>query len=289
VVIDVRDSAGGPASPWAARLSAPGSPICTPDWLGLREPADHAARAVDLAVELDAHLGLRGGNGREIVVRDLGCGSGSMGRWLAPRLHATQHWFVHDRDADLALQAALTVPAPATPVVGDLDAIEPASAPADLVVCSALLDLLRAPDVARLARIITTAGAPALLTLTVTGEVAIDPPDPLDAEIAAAFDAHQRRDSRLGPDAADVTADALTVLGRTVRRRPSPWHLGPSDGALVEEWLRGRLDAACEHEPSLRPHAGPYLERRLDAVAGGALRAEVGHTDLLALPDGAAA
>ena len=29
---------------WDARLSTPGSPVCTPDWLALREPADAAAR-----------------------------------------------------------------------------------------------------------------------------------------------------------------------------------------------------------------------------------------------------
>ena len=35
----------GTAQRWDARLSEPGSPECTPDWLALREPADAAARA----------------------------------------------------------------------------------------------------------------------------------------------------------------------------------------------------------------------------------------------------
>ena len=34
---------------WDARLSTPGSPVCTPDWLALREPADAAARDPELA------------------------------------------------------------------------------------------------------------------------------------------------------------------------------------------------------------------------------------------------
>ena len=32
---------------WDARLSSPGSPVCTPDWLGLREAADAAARELE--------------------------------------------------------------------------------------------------------------------------------------------------------------------------------------------------------------------------------------------------
>ena len=38
---------------------------------------------------------------RRCVIHDLGCGTGSMGRWLAPRLPGPQHWVLHDRDADL--------------------------------------------------------------------------------------------------------------------------------------------------------------------------------------------
>ena len=40
------------------------------------------------------------------VIHDLGCGTGSMGRWLAPRLPGPQHWVLHDRDADLLAVAA---------------------------------------------------------------------------------------------------------------------------------------------------------------------------------------
>ncbi len=280
VVIPLPPGAPDAPAPWAARLSEPGSPVCTPDWLALREPADHAARAEELAADLDAWTGTD-----PLVVRDLGCGTGSMGRWLAPRLTRPQRWFLHDRDADLARRAAAASPCPATAVVGDLDDLTDL-APADVVVCSALLDLLRAPDVERLAELTTRAGAAALLTLSVTGEVAFDPADPLDDAVAAAFDAHQRRDGRLGPDAADAATEAFTRHGYAVRRRTSPWRLGATDAALVEEWLRGRLDAACEQDPALGPHAGRYLTDRLEALAAGTLRAEIGHADLLALPTG---
>lgn len=206
-----------------------------------------------------------------------------MGRWLAPRLAGRQRWFTHDRDADLAHRAAATSPVPATAVVGDLtDATDLTGT--DVVVCSALLDLLDAPDVEHLATGAAAAGAAALLTLSVTGEVELAPGDALDPAVAVAFDAHQRRDGRLGPDAPDVVVDAFTRRGCTVTRRESPWRLDARHPLLVEEWLRGRLEAACAQDPSLEPHAGPYLERRLAALAAGTLHAEVGHADVLALP-----
>jgi hypothetical protein len=75
-----------------------------------------------------------------------------------------------------------------------------------------------------------------LLALSVTGRVELTPAEPLDAEISAAFNAHQRRvvagnRRLLGPDAADVARDAFERCGARVRTAPSPWRLGtaPTD------------------------------------------------------------
>ena len=57
-----------------------------------------------------------------------------------------------------------------------------------------------------------------LLALTVAGRVALTPADPLDARMAAAFNAHQRRTTRgrlLGPDA--VAAAVESSAGRAPR------------------------------------------------------------------------
>ena len=296
MVVSLRTGLPGAPAAWA-RLSEPGSPVCTPDWLALREPADHAARSEDLAAGLDTWLGAdpadpAGPAGpADLIVRDLGCGSGSMGRWLAPRLARPQRWFLHDRDADLATRAAASPPpgpvTATTAVVGDLGDLADVAG-TDLVVCSALLDLLREPDVEHLAGLAADAGAAALLTLSVTGEVALDPPDPLDADVAAAFDAHQGREGRLGPDAVAAAAAAFGRRGYAVVWRASPWRFGAADADLVEEWLRGRLDAACAQDPTLAPHAERYLADRCTALAVGSLHAEVGHADLLALPPGSA-
>ena len=48
-------------------------------WLALREPADAAARAPQLVEELRSYLP----EDRGLTVHDLGCGTGSMARWLA--------------------------------------------------------------------------------------------------------------------------------------------------------------------------------------------------------------
>jgi hypothetical protein len=84
-------------------MSATAVPV-SPGWLVLREPADAAARSAELADRLRQHLPAAG----QLVIHDLGGGSGAMGRWLAPRLPGPQHWVVHDRDAGLLKLAAAT-------------------------------------------------------------------------------------------------------------------------------------------------------------------------------------
>ncbi len=87
------DRCARPAS-WDARLSRPGSPVCAPDWLALREGADAAARAPELVELLRVHLAAAARPGTPSVIRDLGCGTGSMGRWLAPKLSGPQLWIL---------------------------------------------------------------------------------------------------------------------------------------------------------------------------------------------------
>lgn len=244
----------------------------SPDWLTLREPADAAARSGELVELLVPHL--RSGR---LTIHDLGAGSGAMGRWLAPRLPGPQHWVLHDRDADLLELAVADPPAGATVEArrSDITRLEPRDlAGAGLVVASALLDLLTAEELARLRA--SCAGLPLLLSLTVVGRVVLTPADPLDAAFEAAFNAHQRRGGRLGPGAVARFAGAIVT--------PSPWRLGPDEGELIAEWLRGWVAAACEQEPALDGEAAAYLDRRLAQAAAGELAVTVDHADLLVLP-----
>ena len=251
----------------------------SPEWLLLREPADAAARSIELAARLGRHLA----TARRLVIHDLGGGSGAMGRWLGPRLSGRQHWVVHDRDAGL-LKLAAARPHTAGVTVearrSDITRLTPRDlAGASLVTASALLDLLTADGLVRMLR--ACAGRPMLLTLTVVGRVTLSPADPLDARIGAAFNAHQRRGGLLGPDA---VAAAVEELGREVLVRPSPWRLNGTDAGLTAEWFCGWVAAACEQEPALAAETTAYRDRRLAQAAAGELAVTVDHADVLVLP-----
>ncbi len=81
----------------------------SPAWLDLREPADAAARSRELVSHLRPLLP----TGGRLVIHDLGCGSGAMGRWLAPLVPGPQRWILHDRDPDLLTLAEADRPGPA--------------------------------------------------------------------------------------------------------------------------------------------------------------------------------
>ncbi len=268
----------------------------TPGWLALREPADAAARSTELVARVRERLRGAATTG-PLTVHDLGSGTGSMGRWLAPVLDGPQHWVLHDLDADLLAHAAARAPrraadASAVSVETRVDDVTALTADdlagASLVTTSALLDLLTADEVEHLATACVGAGCPALLTLSVAGRVELAPVDPLDADLAAAFDEHQRRTSGgrrlLGPDAPAATVEAFTRRGADVEVRESPWRLGRVHAALTGEWLAGWVGAAVEQRPDLAEPASAYLHRRRAEAADGRLRVTVHHLDLLALP-----
>ena len=123
-----------------------------------------------------------------------------------------------------------------------------------------------------------------LLALTVVGRVTLTPEEPLDALMGAAFDAHQRRGRRLGPDAVATAARELRDSGAEVLVRPSPWRLDAAHADLAAEWLGGWVGAACEQEPALAAEAFAYRDRRLAQAAAGELVVTVDHADLLVLP-----
>jgi hypothetical protein len=232
------------------------------------------------------------------VIHDLGCGTGSMGRWLAPLLPGPQHWVVHDRDADLLEVAIADLPGPAADgaavtveaTQSDITRLHTRDlADASLITASALLDMLTGDELARLVTVCTGAGCPVLLTLSVVGRVGLTPADPLDSRVAAAFDAHQRRTTErghlLGPDAFAIAVEAFGRLGAEVLVRPSPWRLGASEADLAAEWFIGWVGAACEQQVALAAETDAYARRRLAEAAAGHLAVTVDHADLLVLPN----
>ncbi|MFK4834909.1 SAM-dependent methyltransferase [Microbacterium sp. ZW T2_14] len=283
----------------------------TADWLALRAPADDAARSPELAHELGRMLAAAPG---PVLLHDLGAGTGSMTRWLAPRLPGPQQWVLRDGDADIVEHLDLSAVADAEGrlidaqvVVEDLAAL-PSDAfhDAAAVTASALLDVITRAEAAHVVAACVEAGTPALFSLTVTGGVRVraaglhstglrsparhpsGPDETIERAVAAAFNDHQRRDAdgrrMLGPDAVAVTAALFAEAGWHVRRAATPWRLRRGDRSLVAAWLEGWVDAAVEQRPELTEEAEAYRGRRRAQAEAAGLRVTVSHEDLLAWP-----
>jgi hypothetical protein len=263
-------------------------------WLALREPADAAARSLELVDILRACLPTS-----DLVIHDLGCGTGAMARWLAPRLEGPQRWVLHDRDAELLEHAAANPPTRAAGAatitlatrLDDITRLEPGRlTPVSLITASALLDMFTEAELARFVTVCAAMDCPILVTLSVVGRVELAPAEPLDPHLMDAFNAHQRRRTAggnlLGPSAAGAAVDAFERLGREVLVRPTPWRLGPQHADLATSWLTGWVGAACEQAPELAEAAGPYARRRRAETVAGSASITVHHQDMLVLPQG---
>lgn len=268
-------------------------------WLALREPADHRSRSARLVEILVREAG---SGGLEQVV-DLGGGTGSNLRYLAPRLPAGTRWTVVDHDPRLLSR----IRAPegvegveVRTVAGDLaDRGLDAAGAADLVTASALLDLVTEAWLAALAARCGPRRTPLLLALSYDGTVAWREPGPggvpvdtgEDRLVAEAVNRHQAgpkgMGTALGPEAWRVATRILEGVGYRVRVVPSPWILvGDDDAELAQALVEGWVEAAAEVHP---PEAGGIRRWGRSRVAdfrAGRVAVEVGHRDLLALPDG---
>ena len=266
----------------------------THDWLALREPVDHRSRAADLVTPLAEWWAPRPRH----RVLDLGSGTGSNLRYLAPRLPGEQVWTLVDRDTALLERANHTAVAVRGAagvagvecVVGELDREGLGLVPgADLVTASALLDLVTSEWLERLVAACQAAGSAALLALTWDGTMTWDDPDPDDALVAEAVRSHQLRDKgmgpALGPAAGPAAEHAFRAAGYDTRLRPSPWRLGAADASLARALIDGWAAAASEQRPDDAPLIQSWAERRR-ATTASTPGLEVGHVDLLALPRG---
>ncbi|MET0507923.1 MAG: class I SAM-dependent methyltransferase [Burkholderiaceae bacterium] len=243
------------------------------DWLALREPADHAARAIG-AIErsLSTRSRWRG--------LDLGGGTGSNLRYLIPRLGADQDWLLVDHDPRLLAAAtgcfarwsaasgfAYRSEGDAVAIAGpdwsarvrcrqaDLAAIGVAGVPSstgsappldggfDLITAAALLDLVSEDWLARLIAWCAAQRVAWLFALTYDGRIEWRPPLADDGAVAAAFDRDQRRDKgfgpALGPGAVDALRRLATAAGYRVASVAADWRFALDHPAATEATAAG--------------------------------------------------
>jgi SAM-dependent methyltransferase len=257
-------------------------------WLELREPVDHRSRSAELLTSLRAWW-----DGRSSCdVLDLGCGTGSNLRYLAPHFPDTVRWTLIDRDA--ALLSRLKTPGAASTlraICRDLATWDFAEVDrGQLVTASALLDLVSESWLAALVDACVGARSAALFALTYDGRIEWSNADRDDALVTDAVNAHQRRDKgfgpALGPAASAVAERLFRARGYEVRVRPSDWVLGTADAALADALIEGWAGAAAEERPEHAERARAWAARRAGghAAVSTQITLRVGHQDLLALP-----
>jgi hypothetical protein len=259
------------------------------DWLTLREPYDLRARnptVLDtVAAALDPLSSVR--------VVDLACGTGATLRALSPHLPAMQNWNLIDNDLGLLARAKATPLAKhatvtAIPLDLNRDLEAALDGPLDLVATSALLDLVSETWLDRLAVEIAARSIPLYAALSYDGRIEFTPPDPLDAAVTAAVNAHQRTDKgfgpALGPAATAFAIARFETLGYSVVHGASDWTMGPDDLDIQIEILAGWASAARDIGALSLADTTAWLRLRHDAVAAGRSSLRVGHVDFFATP-----
>lgn len=263
----------------------------SPEWLALREPADHAS--INAEVRRALVTALEGRN--EVRVVDLGCGAGSNLRGLAPWIRGRQRWTLVDYDQGL-LDAAKARLAGFQVHAGDVDIsyrqadfskgdFAPLIEGADLVTAAALFDLISVPVIEKLAAAVAQRGAHFYTVLTYDGIAAFLPEHPRDRDLREAFNQHQQTDKGFGraagPAATAALAAAFGRQGYRVIRGKSAWVLDDARALLRIEVDAGWANAAVETGRVSASEADQWFTHRGEAKGAVTI---IGHEDLLALP-----
>jgi hypothetical protein len=261
------------------------------DWLGLREAHDRRARNPSL---LQGLARWRAGRGSLNVV-DLGAGTGSNLRSVAPLLGGVQRWTLIEHDPALIDRGRVELAGCGVAWVyrhldlaADLERLS--DTPVDLITASALLDLVAEPWLERLAAWRRRSGAALYMALTYDGRCAWEPRLPFDDAALDLVNRHQRTDKgfgpALGPKAAPCLRALLSKAEGTLGTGPSDWVLQPGDQQIQDALLSGYAKSAAEAAPSRVPEIAHWARQRRGLIAANASRLVVGHEDLLLLPEG---
>jgi SAM-dependent methyltransferase len=274
----------------------------SPEWLALREPADHAARNPQVLAAVGSYFADKA----SLSVLDLGCGAGSNLRGTYAALPDRQHWTLVDHDAELLAFArerladwadegreqgeelvlakdgkTITVDTRKIDLNKDLEWVlgwQP-----DLVTAAAFFDLVSKRWIERFVAALASQRLPLYAVLTHDGREEWQPPHPADAGLHAAFTDHQHRDKGFGPaagpGACEVMAEAFRKSGFAISSGDSNWRLDMSGGPLRDALAEGIAMAVGETDRLDTRAVADWLAARREAQS-----AMIGHQDLWARP-----
>jgi hypothetical protein len=284
------------------------------DWLSLRESVDHRSRNSLLQEKVIDYLHqIADSKDGAIQIIDLGSGTGSNLRALAPLIHRNQQWTLIDYDPLLLNSARQKLCAWADSTITDVKkndsddftTVKPLtliknehqitveflqndlaknlpavlSRPADLITAAAFFDLVAFDWLDQFCKLLQS---PLYTVLTYNGEERWLPEDPRDTEILKAFHSHQARDKGFGPAAGPlalvVLKQLLTQRGFKLETGKSPWMLGSDDSLLIAELARSTAQAAAETKLVSHETSEKWGMHRSQSH-----RCEIGHDDLFAI------
>lgn len=286
----------------------------SPEWLSLREPIDHRSRNQDLQAQVINYLAkIKTVYPGTLRLTDLGSGTGSNLRALAPHLNAVQHWTLTDYDLEL-LQAARTTLLAwadseiANHVLGSTvdpsTQIKPLSIikenkkmivefrcvdlnkdyrtildePADIITAAAFFDLVAEPWLSQFCAYLSK---PLYTVLTYDGIEKWSPPEIIDIDILKTFHQHQITDkgfgSALGPAASERMQSLLREFHFNTACASSPWILDNHDHDLIEQLAIGTAGAVREINTIPIQLVDQWEQSRRQAS-----KCEIGHIDLFA-------
>lgn len=274
----------------------------SPDWLALREPADHAARNPQVLAAVGSHFSAK----ISLTVIDLGCGAGSNLRGTFSALPDRQHWTLVDFDQRLLDTARETLRAWADDAREQGEELVIAKADKsitvdfrqadlnkdlewvlgwqpDLITAAALFDLTSKHWIERFVAALVGQGLPLYTVLTYDGREKWCPSHPADARILAAFAHHQKTDKGFGPaagpEATEIMAEAFRKSGFAVSTADSAWQIGEDRQDLARALLQGIADAVTETR-----HVDTATVRDWLSARAGSATGLIGHNDLWARP-----
>jgi hypothetical protein len=259
-------------------------------WLELREPYDRRARNPAVIDAMTATLrGLP-----SVTIVDLACGMGSTLRALSPCIEARQNWRLVDNDLSLLARAPQSSPPniniATIPIDINHDLEAALDGPLDLIVTSALLDLVSQDWLERFVVEAAARRLPVYAALSYDGRIEFSPADRADKAIIAAVNAHQRTDkgfgAALGSTAARAAVERFERVGYAVVQGAADWAFDPKDKDIQLETLSGWAAAAREIGGISLNEVIDWLSRRRELVASGRSAIRIGHVDFFARPTG---